>query len=131
MIHCPTCRAEMSETNRFCGSCGSALAPVSDRSMAETMAMPTPPRTPASRPSSSSDSFDEGRFLLGTLVAGRYRIVGLLGRGGMGEVYRATDLVLDQQVALKFLPEATASDPDTLERFHNEVRIARQVSHPN
>jgi len=55
----------------------------------------------------------------------------MLGRGGMGEVYRATDLRLGQQVALKFLPEATASDPDTLARFHNEVRIARQVSHPN
>ena len=49
----------------------------------------------------------------------------------MGEVYRATDLRLSQQVALKFLPESTASDPDTLARFHNEVRIARQVSHPN
>ncbi len=66
----------------------------------------------------------------GTLVAERYRILGLLGRGGMGEVYRATDLRLSQQVALKFLPES-ASDPDTLARFHNEVRIARQVSHPN
>jgi serine/threonine-protein kinase len=49
----------------------------------------------------------------------------------MGEVYRATDLVLGQQVALKFLPDATASDPDILARFHSEVRIARQVSHPN
>jgi serine/threonine-protein kinase len=49
----------------------------------------------------------------------------------MGEVYRATDLRLSQQVALKFLPESTAADPDTLARFHNEVRIARQVSHPN
>jgi serine/threonine-protein kinase len=64
-------------------------------------------------------------------VAERYRILGLLGRGGMGEVYRATDLRLSQQVALKFLPESTASDPDTLARFNNEVRIARQVSHPN
>ncbi len=80
---------------------------------------------------SSSDSPDEGRFLPGTLVAERYRIIGLLGRGGMGEVYRATDLLLGQQVALKFLPEFAVSDPDILARFHNEVRIARQVSHPN
>src|SRR5271154_4342308 len=49
----------------------------------------------------------------------------------MGEVYRATDLRLSQQVALKFLPESTAADADTLARFNNEVRIARQVSHPN
>ncbi|HYL76425.1 MAG TPA: protein kinase [Bryobacteraceae bacterium] len=67
----------------------------------------------------------------GTLVAERYRIIELLGRGGMGEVYRASDLRLAQQVALKFLPESTATDPDTLARFNNEVRIARQVSHPN
>jgi serine/threonine-protein kinase len=67
----------------------------------------------------------------GTILAGRYRIAGLLGRGGMGEVYRATDLRLGQVVALKFLPEATARDERLLARFYNEVRIARQVAHPN
>lgn len=67
----------------------------------------------------------------GTLVAGRYRVIALLGRGGMGEVYRATDLTLGQSVALKFLPEDAARDEHFLERFHNEVRVARQVSHPN
>jgi serine/threonine protein kinase len=61
----------------------------------------------------------------------RYRVISLAGRGGMGEVYRASDLTLNQPVALKFLPEATASRPGLLERFHGEVRIARQVSHPN
>ena len=65
------------------------------------------------------------------MLAGRYRIAGLLGRGGMGEVYRATDLTLGQVVALKFLPEATARDERALARFYNEVRIARQVAHPN
>ena len=74
---------------------------------------------------------DEGRFLPGTVVAGRYRVAGLLGRGGMGEVYRAVDLTLGQAVALKFLPEATASDDRALARFYNEVRVARQVTHPN
>jgi len=73
---------------------------------------------------------DDGRFLPGTLVNGRYRIVGLLGRGGMGEVYRATDLTLAQPVALKFLPEEGVTER-VLERFHSEVRIARQISHPN
>jgi predicted Ser/Thr protein kinase len=74
---------------------------------------------------------DEGRFPPGTMLAGRYRVAGLLGRGGMGEVYRATDLTLGQAVALKFLPEATARDDRALARFYNEVRIARQVTHPN
>ena len=74
---------------------------------------------------------DEGRFVPGTLVAGRYRIISLLGRGGMGEVYRATDLTLSQPVALKFLPDSGPDHQRSLERFHSEVRIARQVSHPN
>jgi serine/threonine-protein kinase len=65
------------------------------------------------------------------LLLDRYRIIGLLGRGGMGEVYRADDLRLGQAVALKFLPPDLASDPVRLARFHNEVRLARQVSHPN
>jgi len=64
------------------------------------------------------------------MIAGRYRIIALLGKGGMGEVYRADDLNLRQEVALKFLPEEATSE-DWLERFRNEVRIARQISHPN
>src|SRR5438093_824187 len=70
-------------------------------------------------------------FAPGSIIAGRYRLVALLGRGGMGEVYRAEDLTLDQPVALKFLPEGVASDPARLAQFHNELRIARQVSHKN
>lgn len=80
---------------------------------------------------SSSSVADEGRFVPGALLGGRYRIIGLLGRGGMGEVYRATDLALGQPVALKFLPEEASRNPRLLERFHGEVRVARLVSHPN
>ena len=72
-----------------------------------------------------------GRFAPGTVLDNRYRIVSLLGRGGMGEVYRADDLRLEQPVALKFLPESLEMDPARLARFHGEVRTARQVSHPN
>ena len=86
-------------------------------------------RPPSSRPSSHS-SRNEGRFVPGRVLADRYRIVALLGRGGMGEVFRADDLSLGQPVALKFLPEAM-TDEDTLERFRSEVRIARRISHPN
>ena len=72
---------------------------------------------------------DNARFIPGDLVAGRYRIAGLLGRGGMGEVYRADDLRLGQPVALKFLAESLARDGAALARFHREVSIARRISH--
>lgn len=71
------------------------------------------------------------RFAPGAIVAGRYRLVALLGRGGMGEVYRADDLTLDQPVALKFLAEGIATSDARLAQFHNELRTARQVSHKN
>jgi Protein kinase domain len=80
---------------------------------------------------SSSGAIDHGRFPLGTILGNRYRIVGRLGRGGMGEVYRADDLKLGQPVALKFLPPDVDRDPARLTQLHTEVRMARQVSHPN
>ena len=89
------------------------------------------------RPSASDDptllltpSAATGRFPPGAVLGNRYRIVAMLGRGGMGEVYRADDLRLGQQVALKFLSRdsATAADHD---RLLQEVRIGREISHPN
>ncbi len=79
----------------------------------------------------SSDSVPAGGLTPGMILADRYRIIGLLGRGGMGEVYRADDLKLGQPVALKFLPPKLAQDPVRRERFFAEVRITRQLSHPN
>jgi hypothetical protein len=70
-------------------------------------------------------------YVAGTLLADRYRIVGLLGKGGMGEVYRADDLKLGQPVALKFLPRDLSSDETRLARLMDEVRAARQVAHKN
>jgi len=105
--------------------------------MAESAASPTqthrgdPPARPAPTVRSPSGSSAEGRFLPGTLLAGRYRVFGIVGRGGMGEVYRADDLKLGQTVALKFLPTEVERDPARLSRFLDEVRIARQISHPN
>ena len=64
-------------------------------------------------------------FAPGAVIAGRYRLVALLGRGGMGEVYRADDLTLDQPVALKFLPAGVAADAERLAQFHAELRRAR------
>jgi serine/threonine-protein kinase len=87
------------------------------------VAGPVPP--PGAGPSSG------GELIPGQLVGERYRIVSLLGRGGMGEVYRADDLELGTPVALKFLHAELEGDPVRLERLRREVRLARQVSHPN
>jgi hypothetical protein len=73
----------------------------------------------------------EEQFAPGTIVAGRYRISSILGAGGMGEVYRADDVKLDEPVALKFLPARFARDPLLLGRLHDEVRLGRQIAHPN
>lgn len=73
----------------------------------------------------------DAQFAPGTIIAARYRISGILGSGGMGEVYRADDIKLGQQVALKFLPARLARDATLLDRLHDEVRLGRQIAHPN
>jgi hypothetical protein len=150
---CPSCSAIIDDDLLTCPSCGSAV----DESFTATRIQTTDPDeadetriqafspTPISQKQpttgrasvvsisrfSSFDSLEETRFVMGSIVGERYRIIGLLGKGGMGEVYRADDLKLGIPVALKFLPENLANDGAMLARFHREVRIARQVSHPS
>lgn len=149
IVKCKACGADVPGSGRFCLSCGAPLGSDALTTAGETAPQPSPsasPKNPSNSPlptgglrpsdgsrraSSSSGLSSEGRFLPGTLLAERYRIVALQGKGGMGEVYRADDLVLGQPVALKFLPEAAAKNEDLLSRFRNEVRTARRVSHPN
>src|SRR3954471_12090165 len=90
-----------------------------------------PGDAPAGSTLTSSSGTSWGRFAPGTVLAGRFRMVAPLGRGGMGEVYRADDLKLGQTVALKFLPDNLLHEPARLAQFHNEVRVARTISHRN
>src|SRR5687768_4079628 len=138
-MRCPSCGADSASGARFCAACGAAFAGpaaqtvLSGSGTDETRLSGSTPRPTTSSGSgwlSSSGSIDHGRFAPGTIVGDRYRIIGLLGRGGMGEVFRADDLRLGQPVALKFLPPLER-DPIRLAQFHNEVRTARQVSHSN
>jgi hypothetical protein len=137
VIRCPGCGSELADSVRYCSSCGHAISSMSQ--MPTGLATPSVERaaqrrTPSSAPVGrlvSSDAIDTAGFTPGAILAERYRIIGLLGRGGMGEVYRADDLKLGQTVALKFLPRALLQDSSRLERFYGEVRTARQVSHPN
>jgi serine/threonine-protein kinase len=125
---CASCGAGIQPESRFCGRCG-ALVDGEDLPTLTPAPSPRPASSKRSGPTGQTDS-GGARFVPGTVLAGRYRIVALLGRGGMGEVYRADDLTLGQPVALKFLPGSAATD-ETLARFRNEVRIARRVSHRN
>ena len=69
--------------------------------------------------------------LLPGTTLGHYEVTALIGEGGMGEVYQATDTKLNRQVALKILPEAFASDPDRLARFQREAQVLASLNHPN
>jgi len=148
-MFCTSCGKPIATSTRFCASCGAAvnvdatLLGAEASADGETIAPAVPtrpappfsaPKTPRSHPSgalTSSDPIGGGRFVPGQILAERYRIVALAGRGGMGEVYRAEDLTLSQVVAIKFLPEVLSQDASALARFHSEVRIARQIAHPN
>ena len=121
-MRCPSCQWDVPDANRFCGSCGAAVPSPSQLVTATAAAGPAAPGI-------ARDAV--GGFTPGSLLAGRYRVVSLLGRGGMGEVYRADDLKLGTPVALKFLPPALSGDPVRRELFLAEVRMARQVAHPN
>ena len=70
-------------------------------------------------------------FVVGQIVAGRYRILRFIGRGGMGEVFEAEDIELKEHVALKTVLPAVASDPDMIARFKQEIQLSRKISHPN
>jgi eukaryotic-like serine/threonine-protein kinase len=134
---CHQCGAVLPAGGRFCPACGS---PATDHESGTGIEdLPTrlaTDETPAAERSSSagwlssSGAINHGRFEPGAVIDGRYRIIGLLGRGGMGEVFRADDLRLGQPVALKFLPVGLSQDPVRLAQLHNEVRMAREVSHP-
>ena len=122
-MRCQSCDTVLSSEARFCPTCGSPAAAVADATVQKPAS--------ASVGATSSAALKHGRFLPGTILGDRFRIVALLGRGGMGEVFRADDLKLGQAVALKFLPAEMSKDQQRLERLYNEVRVARQIAHPN
>ena len=62
---------------------------------------------------------------------GHYAVTALIGEGGMGQVWQATDTQLNREVALKILPDAFAADPDRLARFKREAQILARLNHPN
>jgi len=116
VIKCPSCHSDNQEDSRYCNKCGSQLEIVPDFYASPTLAMPPP---------AASD------FALGSLFAGRYRIIEDLGQGGMGRVYKALDTEINEKVALKLILPEIAADEKTINRFQNELKLARKVSHKN
>lgn len=141
---CSACKRQTPDDSRFCPGCGAAVdlantptvSRVSDSARAGNPVRATPasgstPRYASTPKTGSSAPGYEANYVPGMTLLDRYRIVAPLGKGGMGEVYRAEDLRLGQSVALKFLPASLLKSEDAVARFHREVRLARQVSHPN
>ncbi len=149
MPRCPHCRHQHDATGGPCPRCGRApddtvAATGADDASATVPASGAPepppprarrrpePRQPEGRGSGPpAPGGPADRLVPGTILLHRYRIRDRLGAGAMGEVYLAEDLTLEQDVALKFLPPSLEDDPDRQQRFLQEVRLARQVAHPN
>ena len=117
---CAVCSTEILDDSTICPACGT---PSGSKA-------PTICDIPTAAAETVPIAGSEPRFIAGTVLASRYRIVAALGRGGMGEVYRADDLALNQSVALKFVRPEKGSAAE-LARLRQEVRLARQISHPN
>ena len=136
MIECPNCRSSNPPTAARCATCGTSFD-FNAATIAAT-AVATPP------PGGSADAFGRNWSLPspaggpsgaslppGTLLGTRYEILQLLGQGGMGAVYRARDLELDRIVALKVIRPELAIHPEILQRFKQELILARQITHRN
>ena len=118
---CPTCKTENTDTANFCSNCAAALRPTNGGPA-------TWPRLDSATQTYESRSWE---LPTGSIFGGRYQIIDILGRGGMGRVYRALDTKAREEVAIKLIRPDIAEDKRTLERFVNEIKLAHKISHRN
>lgn len=114
-MKCPKCHFDNPDDTRFCGNCGASLHPSEEATVSHTETFSTP--------------FEE--LATGTTFADRYQVIEELGRGGMGKVYKVFDKDIQEKIVLKLLKPEIAADKRTIERFRNELKFARKISHRN
>jgi len=110
---CPKCQTENPESQKYCGECATPLTGSGDEPLTKTF------------------ETTKEELTTGSLFAERYQIIEELGKGGMGKVYRALDKELNEEVALKLIKPEIAVDKKVIERFKNELKLARKIGHPN
>jgi TolB-like protein/lipopolysaccharide biosynthesis regulator YciM len=128
-MKCPLCQSENPESSRFCGQCAAPLRPGPSPAAPPSLSATTPLLQPDA-PTVTSAAVC-GEIVPGSDFAGRYRILDELGRGGMGRVYKALDREISEAVALKVLVPAFSADEKMIERFRNELKLARRIAHKN
>jgi tetratricopeptide (TPR) repeat protein/predicted Ser/Thr protein kinase len=114
-VQCPKCQTENADTLKFCGECGTPLSSPEGPQFSKTLTLET----------------KAGALIRGQVLAGRYEILEPLGEGGMGAVYRVYDRKLEEEVALKLIRPDIAADRRAIERFQNEIKISRKITHKN
>ena len=112
-ITCPKCQHENPAETLYCGKCATSLPSTDEIAVTETIEAP------------------KEELTRGTTLANRYEIIEELGKGGMGRVYRVEDTKLKQEVALKLIKPEIAKEKKTIERFRNELKLAREIAHRN
>ncbi|MEN6311047.1 MAG: protein kinase, partial [Acidobacteriota bacterium] len=111
---CPRCHFQNPDDTTYCGKC----------------AAPLKTKAAAKSPTRTMDAAEPG-LKTGAVVAGRYEIIECLGRGGMGQVYKAHDLDVHEDIALKLIRTEIAANPRIIQRFRNELKLTRRIAHRN
>ena len=114
-IKCPKCHSGNTDAARFCADCGTQLPPPHGHPPDVTETLQTPVR----------------ELSTGSTFAARYQVIEELGHGGMGRVYKVFDTDIKEKIALKLLRPEIALDKETVERFSNELKLARKISQRN
>lgn len=128
-MRCPVCTAQNSDSVGECGTCHTPLpVPSSENTLDEGSAKSF---SVALSPGTAVRASVAEMLEPGTVLAGRYEILQLLGQGGMGAVYKAYDKELERNIALKLIRPSLAQNPEILKRFKQELILARQVTHKN